>query len=528
MQSRTVRRPEEADAAVLALPDGSALATSIDGNGRRVAADPYTGAIGNVLECAANLACVGAEPLGITNNLNFGNPEKPHIAWQLTEAVRGLGDACRALDVPVVGGNVSLYNEGADGPIYPTPVIGMVGELPDARRAAPSGFATEGDASGLAGWNRAPSLAGSELAKLRGEALPDGLPAFDLEHCARVLDAIRDAVRAGDLASCHDVAEGGFLVAVAEACLYGGIGATSHTGGSGFGEELLFGEEACGFVVSGERAALEALAERIPLDVFGDGRRRHADDRRVQLDAGRAADGPRRAGVAVSLATDPRRRCADDQLDTGLDPERRRVQHEVVVLRAARVAVVELADVGGARGVGLLHPLGRLAAIDRLDRHRLAQARLLAPVEADVQRAGVLAQHHRARAAEHDDLAEVGGLVDQALGLALEERVLDLGQHDAAQVGHAGEHPDEPAAGAPVLRVDDVDVDVQSRGDLDGDRPVDEVAVQALGHRRTDPAATGAVGGRDRDDGHARSLPAQCGKRNSQRSAPTEPARRHC
>ena len=84
---------------------------SIDGNGRRVAADPYQGTIAAMLECAANLACVGAEPLGVTNNLNFGNPEKPHIAWQLTEAVRGLGDACRALDVPVTGGNVSLYNE---------------------------------------------------------------------------------------------------------------------------------------------------------------------------------------------------------------------------------------------------------------------------------------------------------------------------------------------------------------------------------------------------------------------------------
>ncbi len=97
VQSRTVRRPEQCDAAVLALPDGGALAVSIDCNGRRVAADPYRGTLEAVLECAANLACAGAEPLGTTNNLNFGNPEKPHIAWQLTEAVRGLGDACRAL-----------------------------------------------------------------------------------------------------------------------------------------------------------------------------------------------------------------------------------------------------------------------------------------------------------------------------------------------------------------------------------------------------------------------------------------------
>ena len=134
VQSRTVRRPAECDAAVLQLsPDGGsgAIAVSIDGNGRRVACDPYAGAIEAVLECAANLACAGAEPLGLTNCLNFGNPEKPHVAWQLSEAVRGLADACRALDVPVVGGNVSLYNESGGGPIYPTPVVGMVGKLPD-------------------------------------------------------------------------------------------------------------------------------------------------------------------------------------------------------------------------------------------------------------------------------------------------------------------------------------------------------------------------------------------------------------
>ena len=134
-----------------------AIAVSIDGNGRRVAVDPYRGAVEAVLECSANLACVGAEPLGLTNCLNFGNPEKPHIAWQLTRAVAGLGDACRALGVPVVGGNVSLYNEGGGGPIYPTPVVGMVGELPDPAKAGRLGFAAEGDAIALiaAGWSPA-------------------------------------------------------------------------------------------------------------------------------------------------------------------------------------------------------------------------------------------------------------------------------------------------------------------------------------------------------------------------------------
>ncbi|HUE28021.1 MAG TPA: phosphoribosylformylglycinamidine synthase subunit PurL, partial [Solirubrobacteraceae bacterium] len=134
VQSRTVRRPEQADAAVLALPDGSAIAVAIDGNGRRVACDPRRGAAEAVYECAANLACVGAEPLGLTNCLNFGNPEKPHVAWQLTEAVQGLAAACNALGIPVVGGNVSLYNEAPSGPIFPTPVVGLVGKLPDARR----------------------------------------------------------------------------------------------------------------------------------------------------------------------------------------------------------------------------------------------------------------------------------------------------------------------------------------------------------------------------------------------------------
>ena len=152
--SRTIRRPESADAAVLVLePDGGsgALAVSIDGNGRRVACDPYTGAVEAVLECARNLACVGAEPLGLTNCLNFGNPEKPHIAWQLTRAVEGLRDACLALGVPVVGGNVSLYNEGGEGPIYPTPIVGMVGKLPEPAAVPRVGFAEEGHAIALVG-----------------------------------------------------------------------------------------------------------------------------------------------------------------------------------------------------------------------------------------------------------------------------------------------------------------------------------------------------------------------------------------
>ena len=266
VQSRTVRRPEQADAAVLQLPDGSALATAIDGNGRRVAADPYRGTIEVVLECAANLACVGAEPLGVTNNLNFGNPEKPHIAWQLNEAVRGLGDACRALGAPVVGGNVSLYNEGAAGPIYPTPVIGMVGRLPSAARAGRLGFARSGEAIALVGPFR-PSLAASELAKLRGEALPDGLPEFDVEAVRAAQTAVREAVRNALVSSAHDVAEGGVAVALAECCLAGGIGAQVHLGG---GEERWFGEGPGGFVVAGPEEALRQLGGELLGTVGGE------------------------------------------------------------------------------------------------------------------------------------------------------------------------------------------------------------------------------------------------------------------
>ncbi len=338
VQSRTVRRPEQADAAVLAIaahgtmgpadgvhetdppshPEGHTLggagrrgapqraqaggpvagiAVSIDCNGRRVAADPYTGTVAAVLECASNLACVGARPLGTTNNLNFGNPEKPHIAWQLCEAVRGLGDACRALQAPIVGGNVSLYNESPPtrasmGPIYPTPVIGMVGELPDVRAAGRSGFAHAGDAIALVGLF-APSLEASELAKLWGWDLPDELPAIDIDAVAAALAAVREAVRAGTLASAHDIAEGGLAVALAECCLGGGFGASVSLGEEFFGAEpadatgreaggsgispdsavaptfvdRLFGEGSGGFVVSGGEDALRALGASVPVPV---------------------------------------------------------------------------------------------------------------------------------------------------------------------------------------------------------------------------------------------------------------------
>jgi len=263
--SRTVRRPEAADAAVLQLPEaGTAIAVSIDGNGRRVACDPYAGTVEAVLECAQNLACVGAAPLGLTNCLNFGNPEKPAPAWQLDRAVSGLADACTALGVPVVGGNVSLYNEGPDGPIYPTPVVGMVGELPDPALPPPSGFARAGDAIALVGPFR-PDRAGSELAKQRGELGP-GLPKPDIAAVSGAIAAVREAARAGALSSAHDVSDGGLAVALAESAIGGGLGFSADLAplldARGVGAEAaLFGEGSGGFLLSGDRDRLLAIGE---------------------------------------------------------------------------------------------------------------------------------------------------------------------------------------------------------------------------------------------------------------------------
>jgi len=255
VQSRTVRRPESADAAVLALAEtDTAIAIAIDGNGRRVACDPYLGTIEAVLECAANLACVGAEPLGLTNCLNFGNPENPAVAWQLDRSTQALADACKALGVPVVGGNVSLYNETERGPIYPTPVVAMVGELP-APEGLPGLALRGGDSIALAG-PFVPALAGSELTKLRGELGP-GLGEFDLVAVWKSIVAVRGAVRSGRIRVAHDVSDGGLSCALAECAIAGGVGleidlselvkARGRTA-----EAWLFGEGPGGFVLAGE------------------------------------------------------------------------------------------------------------------------------------------------------------------------------------------------------------------------------------------------------------------------------------
>jgi phosphoribosylformylglycinamidine synthase len=256
------------------LPESDrAIAVAIDGNGRRVACDPYAGTVEAVMECAQNLACTGAEPLGLTNCLNFGNPEKPGVAWQLDRATLGLADACVGLGIPVVGGNVSLYNETEHGPIYPTPVVGMVGELPDPARApgiAPGG----GDRLVLVG-PFAPSLAGSELVKQRGE-LDAGLPQVEIGVVAEALAFVRRVVRDDGATAAHDVSDGGLACALAEMAIAAGSGIEADLdplvelrGGSG--ESCLFGEGPGGIILgvsaehvddllqAAEQAGVEAL-----------------------------------------------------------------------------------------------------------------------------------------------------------------------------------------------------------------------------------------------------------------------------
>ena len=218
--SRTVRRPG-LDAAVLRLrPSHRGLAVSLDGSGRIASLDPQTGGMLAVLEAARNVACAGGKPLALTDCLNFGNPEKPEIAWELTEAIEGMSLACEALGIPVVSGNVSLYNETDGVAIHPTPVVGCVGLVPDVRRI-PSRW-EEGDAVYVIG---APELAldGSEY-QARFLGGPSGRP--PRPHLGAEAALVRFLWRAAPrLTASHDVSEGGLAVALAELALWSGMGA---------------------------------------------------------------------------------------------------------------------------------------------------------------------------------------------------------------------------------------------------------------------------------------------------------------
>src|SRR5262245_17968546 len=219
VQSRTVRRPG-LDAAVLRLrPSYRGLAITLDGTGRVGSLDPFTGGAAAIFEAARNVACAGGEPLGFTDCLNFGNPEKPEIGWELAEAIEGMAQACEALRLPIVSGNVSLYNDTDGRSIHPTPVVGCVGLVPDVRRIP--GRWREGDSILLVSAGRL-ALPGSELQALHG-TVSGTPPALDLAAEAGLVRHVAAAAPRCTLA--HDVSEGGVAVALAEAAVWSGVGA---------------------------------------------------------------------------------------------------------------------------------------------------------------------------------------------------------------------------------------------------------------------------------------------------------------
>ncbi len=253
------------DAAVVRI-DGSdrALALSLDVTPRYVEADPFEGGKQAVAECWRNLTAVGATPLAVTDNLNFGNPEKPDVMGAFVRAVEGLGAACRALDFPIVSGNVSLYNETHGEAILPTPTIGGVGLLTDWRKSATLAFKAEGEAIMLAG---APRVWGTHLGQslyLR-EVLgrEDGPPPpVDLDHEKRVGDFVRALIVDGLVTAVHDLSDGGLAIALAEMAISLGIGASVSPAEDHDPATLFFGEDQGRYLFTCALEEHEALSER--------------------------------------------------------------------------------------------------------------------------------------------------------------------------------------------------------------------------------------------------------------------------
>jgi phosphoribosylformylglycinamidine synthase len=251
VQVGTVTAPGS-DAAVVRIPTGKDtwkyLAASVDCNAHYVALEPKLGALIAVAECARNLAMTGAEPLALTDNLNFGNPHNPENFYMLQQAVDGLAEGCRAFDIPVTGGNVSLYNQSPAGPIDPTPTVGIVGLIADAKDITPSYFQRTGDVIVLVG--EAPGAAKGELGGSLYLREAHGLkrgrpPELDLARELKMHDAVRTAIRAGLVRSAHDLAEGGLLIALAECAVCGKeiLGASINlTPGEVRTDAFLFGE----------------------------------------------------------------------------------------------------------------------------------------------------------------------------------------------------------------------------------------------------------------------------------------------
>jgi phosphoribosylformylglycinamidine synthase subunit PurL len=266
---------------VLAMPEdggllrvdeetGLGIALATDGNGRYCRLDPYLGTQLALSEAYRNVAMTGARPIAVTNCLNFGSPEDPEVMWQLAEAVRGLGDGCATLGIPVTGGNVSLYNQTGQAAIHPTPVIGVLGVHDDVRQRVGAGFAADGAQVVLLGTTR-DEFGGSAWAHVLHGHLGGRPPAPDLDAERRVATVI-DAAKAALLGSAHDLSEGGLGIAVAESCLRGGRGCQIRLAGDAFTE--LFSESAARAVVSvrpGREDEFAALAAEhgVPVRVLG-------------------------------------------------------------------------------------------------------------------------------------------------------------------------------------------------------------------------------------------------------------------
>ncbi|MBB6731219.1 phosphoribosylformylglycinamidine synthase subunit PurL [Cohnella zeiphila] len=248
------------DAAVVTIRGTrKALAMTTDCNGRYVYLDPEVGGRIAVAEAARNIVCSGGEPLAITDNLNFGSPEKPEVFWQMEKAVDGMAEACRFLETPVIGGNVSLYNENAKGAIYPTPVVGMVGLVEDIDHITTQDFKAEGDVIFLLGETKA-EIGGSEF-QYAVHGLTEGRPPeLDLAVEQRLLKSVLGAIRKGLVASAHDLSEGGLAAAIAESGFGRGLGATVDFATNLRPDLALFSESQSRILLSTKPEKAEALA----------------------------------------------------------------------------------------------------------------------------------------------------------------------------------------------------------------------------------------------------------------------------
>ena len=239
-----------------------ALAMTTDCNSRYVYLDPETGGKIAVAEAARNIVCSGAEPLAITDNLNFGNPEKPEVFWQIEKAADGISEACRVLETPVIGGNVSLYNETSGTAIYPTPVIGMVGLVTDLDHITTQHFKTSGDLIYLVGETK-PEFGGSELQKLLNRKIFGKAPELNIEMEKERQGQVLAAIRAGLIQSAHDLSEGGLAVALSE-CLFAGEGLGADVNITGDSISALFSETQSRFLLTVKKehqAEFESLVD---------------------------------------------------------------------------------------------------------------------------------------------------------------------------------------------------------------------------------------------------------------------------